>query len=38
VVPEVHVQVLDLRNQDWVAQVHQAVSQVVLQLAEEVAE
>jgi hypothetical protein len=36
VVPEVHVQVLDLPNQDWVA-VHREVSQVVLQLAEEVA-
>jgi hypothetical protein len=36
VVPEVHVQDLDLRNLDWV-EVHREVSQVVLQLAVEVA-
>jgi predicted RNA-binding protein with RPS1 domain len=36
VVPEAHVQDLDRRNQDWV-EVHREVSQVVLQLAEEVA-
>ena len=36
VVPEVHVQDLDRRNQGWV-EVHREVSQVVLQLAEEVA-
>jgi hypothetical protein len=36
VVPEAHVQDLDLRNQDWVEE-HREVSQVVLQLAVEVA-
>jgi hypothetical protein len=36
VVPEAHVQDLDLRNLDWV-EVHREVSQVVLQLAVEVA-
>jgi hypothetical protein len=36
VVPEAHVQDLDLRNQDWVAE-HREVSQVVLQRVEEVA-
>jgi hypothetical protein len=36
VVPEEHVQDLDLRNLDWV-EVHREVSQVVLQLAVEVA-
>ena len=35
-VPEAHVRDLDLRNQDWAAE-HREVSQVVLQLAVEVA-
>jgi hypothetical protein len=38
VVQVVHAQDLELRNLEWVAQVHLAVSQVVLQPVEEVAE